>query len=79
MNSCNEYRESIRQTTLALELDPTAVKALYIRCQANRLSKNYDESVADIKAAIKLQPNDKKLRDEYKVCTDAKKAFQAKQ
>jgi tetratricopeptide (TPR) repeat protein len=79
LNSCNEYKESIRQTTLALEIDPTAVKALYIRSQANRLSKNFDEAVADIKAAIKLQPNDKKLRDEYKLSTDAKKAFMAKQ
>ena len=45
---------------------------------SDKVVDQVNEAVADIKAAIKLQPNDKKLRDEFKLASDAKKAYGAK-
>lgn len=56
LNSCNEFKESIRLTTLAINLDSSATKALYIRATAHKGCKNFDEGIADMKAAIKLEP-----------------------
>ena len=65
LNNTGDFEDSIIQCTLALKIDENAAKALYIRGVANMKSKNFDASTADLKAAIKLQPQDKKLRVEF--------------
>jgi hypothetical protein len=37
--------------------------------------KNYDEAIDDIKAAIKLSPADKGLRDEYEIIKKEKQKY----
>ena len=54
--------EAIDQCSLALEIDPKAVKALYLRGQAHYGARQYDQALADVKAAIILAPKDKNLR-----------------
>ena len=56
------YGDAINLCTIALEIDPKAVKALYLRGQANLGAKEYDQASADVKAAIILAPKDKNLR-----------------
>jgi len=36
-----------------------------LRAVANKMLHNYDEAISDIKEAIKINPADKNLRDEY--------------
>lgn len=49
----------------ALYLDPKNVKALYRRAQANSGTYDFDRAYKDIIAAIKLNPADTTLRDEF--------------
>ena len=65
LNNAGDYRDTVHMCCLALALDGEAVKALYLRSVAYRNIKQYDEAMQDIKAAIKLSPKDKKLREEY--------------
>jgi len=46
----------------ALAVDENAVKAHYYRSVAYTKTKQLDEATQDLKAAIKLSPQDKKLR-----------------
>jgi tetratricopeptide (TPR) repeat protein len=59
LNKTNDHEDAVRQCTLALEVDPEAVKALYTRGQAHTKLMNFAEATADLKAAIKLQPGNK--------------------
>jgi peptidylprolyl isomerase len=65
LNGKGEYADAIVNCTKALEIDPKAVKAQYLRGVANMKAKNYPEATADLKAAIMLAPGDKKLRVEF--------------
>lgn len=67
LNSSGDFKDSIHHATLALKVDPNAVKALYLRGVAYLKSKSFDEAAQDLKAAIKLNPADKKLRDEFEL------------
>ena len=66
-NKTGDYKETLINCTKVLDIDDKAVKAYYLRSVANMKLHNYDEATDDIKAAIKLSPNDKSLRDEYEV------------
>lgn len=58
-------------------MDDKAVKALFIRSQAHTKVKNFKEATDDLKAAIKLSPGDKKLRDEFEKLKELKKKHSA--
>ena len=49
----------------ALKIDENAVKALYIRSQAFQGVVELQSAMDDIKAAIKLSPNDKNFRAHF--------------
>lgn len=44
LNSSGDYKDSIQNATLALKVDPNAVKALYLRGIAYSKSKSFDEA-----------------------------------
>ena len=61
-NFTGEYKETILQCTSAIELDSKASKAFYLRSIAHMKQQAFDEAMDDMKQAIKLNPQDKKLR-----------------
>ena len=61
-NKTERFRMAVKKCTNALQIDENAVKALYIRSQAYFGLKQFEEATADIKAAIKLSPQDKNFR-----------------
>ena len=64
-NNTADYKETLINCTKALDIDEKATKAYYLRSKAHLKLKNYEEAIDDIKAAIKLSPADKSLRDEF--------------
>ena len=52
-----EYRKSLERATESINLK-NSEKALYRRAQAYAAIKDYWKAVADLKAAIKLNPSD---------------------
>lgn len=62
LNKLSKHKMAIRWCTKALTIDDKAVKALYIRSQAHQGEKDLQKAMDDIKAAIKLSPNDKNFR-----------------
>lgn len=64
-NNTGDYKETIVNCTKALYIDDKAVKALYLRSVAFSKTAQLDESIEDIKNAIKLAPTDKNLRTHF--------------
>ena len=64
-NNLGRFNETIHNCTKALMIDSQAVKAYYLRAIANSKTNNFEEAIEDIKTAIKLNPGDKALRDEF--------------
>lgn len=58
---------------MAIGIDSKALKAHYQRYVAHLKMKNYDEAIEDIKTAIKLNPQDKKLRADFETVKGEKK------
>lgn len=58
-------------------IDETSAKALYLRSLANMHLASYTDALNDCRQAIKLQPQDKALRDHFEAIKtridDAKK------
>ena len=50
-----------------------SAKAFYLMSQAYTKQQEYDKAIQKIKKAIHLQPNDRKLREEYKKLQDLNK------
>mmetsp|Transcript_1959 Transcript_1959/g.2892 ORF Transcript_1959/g.2892 Transcript_1959/m.2892 type:complete len:387 (+) Transcript_1959:380-1540(+) len=75
LNFNGDYKETVKQCTAAIQLDEKAAKAFYLRGVAHMKMKNFDEASDDIKHAIKLNPQDKKLRAEFEVLKTEKKKF----
>jgi len=73
LNNTGDYKDTIINCTNALTIDPNAPKALYQRYVAHFKLKNFDEAMNDIKSAIKLNPKDKKLRDDFESLKNEKK------
>lgn len=65
-NNTQDWKESIINLTRSLdEFDDKNAKALFLRSVAHFNMKNYTNACSDVKEAIKLQPEDKKLRAEF--------------
>lgn len=78
-NNTEDFKDTILNCTKALELDPNAKKALYLRSVAYQKLNHLDEANVDIKAAIRLDPADAGLRTQFdlikrEVAVKAKKA-----
>jgi tetratricopeptide (TPR) repeat protein len=56
LNNSGDYKDTVQNCTLALKIDPAAVKALTLRGVAHKMLKNFDEATEDLKNAIKLAP-----------------------
>ena len=69
-NNTGYYKGTVEQCSQALELDSQAQKALYLRSVAYSKLLHWEESLADIVAAIKLSPNDKNLRQHHAAVKD---------
>ena len=65
MNKNENYKETIKHCTKALEIDSKAVKALYLRSIAYDKVTNFDEAIEDAKNAIRIMPNEKCYRDHF--------------
>lgn len=80
LNNTGDFKDTIQNCTLALAIDPNATKALYQRYIAHLALKNFDEATEDLKAAIKLNPQDKKLRQDFEnLKTEKQKHNQSQQ
>ena len=67
MNKTGDYKEAIRHCTKAIEIDPKAVKALWLRSIAYDKVTNFDEAIEDVKNAIRIMPNEKYLREHFEL------------
>ncbi|KAH7437827.1 hypothetical protein KP509_05G091000 [Ceratopteris richardii] len=56
------YKEAVQESTKALELNPTYVKALVRRAQSHEKLDNLDEALADYTKVLELDPGNKQCR-----------------
>ena len=61
-NNSEDYHDTINNCTKAVEIDPNATKAFYLRSIAYQRVNEIDNAISDIKAAIILSPQDTNLR-----------------
>lgn len=73
LNNTGDHKDAVQSCTLALKIDPNALKALYQRYTAHLKMKNFEEATDDLKAAIKLNPQDKKMRTDFENLKTLKK------
>lgn len=78
-NNTKDFKLSIANTTKAIELDSTASKAYYLRSVANVGIQQWDDAMKDIIGAIKLNPNDKNLRNHHAQVKEGKKGAESKE
>ena len=79
---CNKsqlWAECVRAWTQSLSIDSENPKALYNRGIAYRHLKHYEESLNDLKNAVKRNPNDKAIRNELELCREEKKVYDKNQ
>jgi len=65
INYCGDYTNAITLCTKAIAINDKSWKAWYQIGLANCKLHNYEESISDIKEAIKLDPSNKTLRAEF--------------
>eukprot|EP00244_Chara_vulgaris_P001164 TRINITY_DN11832_c0_g1_i1.p1 TRINITY_DN11832_c0_g1~~TRINITY_DN11832_c0_g1_i1.p1 ORF type:complete len:232 (-),score=39.97 TRINITY_DN11832_c0_g1_i1:607-1302(-) len=58
-----EYVNAVKESTLALELNPNYVKALLRRAQAREKLDQLEESLQDMKKVMELDPHDKQAQE----------------
>lgn len=56
------YVDCIEDCSIAIQLEPTCVKAFYRRMQANDAMANVDEALKDCEKVLQLEPNNKDAR-----------------
>lgn len=74
-NNLGQFKETIQNCTKAIQIDEKSVKAYYLRAIAHSKSNAFDEAINDIKTAIKLNPSDKNLRDEFENIKSLKQKY----
>lgn len=73
-NKTKDYAGAIKACTSSIKIDDQNPKPFYNRAIANEALKQFDEALDDIKAAIKLSPQDKTMRALFeKIKTEKKK------
>jgi len=78
-NNTGDFKQSIVNTTKAIEIDGKSAKAHYLRSVAFMKTHQYDEASEDAKNAIKLAPQDKNLRAHWEALKKAKQTAAGKQ
>ena len=73
LNALGQYNDTVVMCSEALAVDSQAVKALYLRAVAHTNLKNFDDAADDLRNAIKINPQDKKLRTEFENVKNEKK------
>ncbi|UYV78225.1 PPID [Cordylochernes scorpioides] len=73
------YEEALEECNEALDLDSENPKALFRRGQANHGRRDYDRSLADLQAALKLAPTDKAIQAEMVAVKGEQQAYRAKE
>lgn len=68
------YGLAIADADMAIELDPTYIKAFYRRASGNFALGKYKVALKDFRAVCKMQPKDKQARLKFKECEKAVKA-----
>ncbi|KAL3684851.1 hypothetical protein R1sor_002873 [Riccia sorocarpa] len=62
-----DYKEAIKLSTKVLEIEPQNVKALYRRAQGYIETFDLDLAEYDIKKALEIDPNNREIRQEFKL------------
>ncbi|KAF3793277.1 Tetratricopeptide repeat protein 1 [Nymphaea thermarum] len=57
-----KYKETVSECTKALELNPSYLKALTRRADANEKLENYEDAIADIKKILEIEPSNDSAR-----------------
>ncbi|KAH6828856.1 Tetratricopeptide repeat superfamily protein [Perilla frutescens var. hirtella] len=57
-----KYEETVKESTKALELNPTYMKALSRRAEAREKLEQYEESIADLTKILELDPSNDQAR-----------------
>ena len=68
------YEKAIKAADSAIEADPTHAKAYFRKAQVWKEQNEFEKSTESFKQAIKLAPQDKAIRDEFKAYVDYKTA-----
>ncbi|GAB2282436.1 Peptidyl-prolyl cis-trans isomerase fkbp62 [Dionaea muscipula] len=73
-----EYKQAEKLCTKVLEQDSRNVKALYRRAQAYIEQADLELAEYDIKKALEIDPNNREVKQEYKVLKDRVKEYNKK-
>lgn len=73
LNHLKEHEEALSHCDQALAVDPKAAKALYFKSHAYSGLKELDKAIDSLKNCIRIQPNDRKLRQELEKLNEEKK------
>ena len=66
-NNTEDFKDTIQNCSKAIDIDASAKKAFYLRSVAYLRINDQDLAMADIKSAIKLDPQDGNLRAHFEV------------
>ena len=72
LNFLEQYDEAVFHCEHAILVNEKSTKAHYIKSQAFQKQQEYDKAVNSLKEAIKLSPNDRKLRQDLEVLNKEK-------
>ena len=67
----NNWKEAVTNCSKALAIDSQAMKALFFRSQAFYKGGQWADACSDIKAAVKIDLQNKALRDHWELCKKA--------
>lgn len=73
------YDSALEDCDEALDIEPKNPKALYRRGQAFHGKRDYERSLADLQAALRLAPNDKAITSELAAVKGEIQAYKAKE
>lgn len=62
-NNTEDFKDTVINCTKAIEINPMATKAIYLRSVAHQKLNDLDAAMTDIKTAIKQNPADVNLRN----------------
>ncbi|KAL4285149.1 hypothetical protein GQ457_16G027880 [Hibiscus cannabinus] len=74
----NDYKQAAKLCTKVLELDSRNVKALYRRAQAYMRLVDLDLAEADIKKAMEIDPDNRDVKQEYRILKEKIKEYNKK-
>jgi len=76
LNNLKEHKEAIHHCDAAISVDENAAKAYYFKSQAWSALNELDKAIESLKKCIRIQPNDRKLRQELEKLNEQRKKEQ---